>query len=85
METCSPVEAMTSSSRGSGSGFSSFARARRRFVSPDMAETTTTTWWPSFTNRSTRRATSRMRSGLPMEVPPYFWTMRDTGKPAVGR
>src|SRR4051812_38887787 len=26
-----------------------------------------------------RRATSRMRSGLPMEVPPYFWTMSDTG------
>jgi hypothetical protein len=25
-----------------------------------------------------RRATSRMRSGLPMEVPPYFWTIRDT-------
>src|SRR6476646_3273046 len=79
METCSPVEAITSSSRGSASGLSSFARPSRRLVSPDMAEGTTTSWWPSFTNRCTRRATSRMRSGLPMEVPPYFWTMRDTG------
>ena len=29
---------------------------------------------------ATRRATFRMRSGEPTEVPPYFWTMRAMGK-----
>src|SRR5688572_28708207 len=78
IDTCSPVEAITSSSRWLGSGWSSFARASRRLVSPAMAEGTTTSWWPSRAKRATRRATSRMRSGLPMEVPPYFWTINDT-------
>jgi hypothetical protein len=40
--TCSPVAATTSSSRGSGVGESSFASASSRFVSPAIAETTTT-------------------------------------------
>src|SRR6185312_5644188 len=79
MDTCSPVEAITSSSRALASGLISFASARSRFVSPAISEGTTTRRWPSFTKRWTRRATSRMRSGLPMEVPPYFWTIRDTG------
>jgi hypothetical protein len=26
-----------------------------------------------------RRATLRMRSGVPTEVPPYFWTMTMAG------
>src|SRR5688572_26758429 len=43
-----------------------------------MAEGTTTSWWPCAANRAMRRATSRIRSGLPMEVPPYFWTIRAT-------
>ena len=45
--TCSPVATIASSSRGSGSGMICFARPIRRLVSPDIAETTTTTWWPS--------------------------------------
>src|SRR5690242_13793278 len=49
-----------------------------------MAEGTTTRRWPSAAKRATRRATSRMRSGLPMEVPPYFWTMSDTAGISVG-
>src|SRR5476651_1651921 len=79
METCSPVEAITSNSRGWGSGLSSFARLSRRLVSPAIAEGTITRRWPSFAKRAMRRATSRMRSGLPIEVPPYFWTISDTG------
>jgi diguanylate cyclase (GGDEF)-like protein/PAS domain S-box-containing protein len=38
-----------------------------------------TSWWPSAAKRATRLATSRMRSGLPIEVPPYFWTISDKG------
>jgi hypothetical protein len=47
-------------------------QAMRRLVSPDMADTTTTTWWPSILNLATRSATLRMRSMEPTEVPPYF-------------
>ncbi len=79
METCSPVDAITSSSRAEASGLSSLASPSRRLVSPAIAEGTTTSLWPSSTKRATRLATSRMRSGLPMEVPPYFWTISDTG------
>jgi hypothetical protein len=31
---------------------------------------------PRFLGRHDRRATFRIRSGSPTEVPPYFWTMR---------
>src|SRR6185436_7506245 len=65
--------------RGFGSAFSSRARPRSRLVSPAIAEGTTTTWWPSFTKRAMRFATSRILSGEPIEVPPYFWTIRDKG------
>ena len=44
--TCSPVEATTSSSRSSGSGAICLASPSRRLVSPDIAETMTTTSWP---------------------------------------
>jgi hypothetical protein len=40
-----------------------------------MAETTTTSWCPCAFQRETRLATSRMRSGVPIDVPPYFWTI----------
>jgi hypothetical protein len=75
MVTCSPVEIMTSSSRASGCGETSLASAIRRLVSPLMAETTTTSWCPCAFQRETRLATSRMRSGVPIDVPPYFWTI----------
>ena len=42
MVTCSPVDAITSSSRGSGLAWMSFASAISRLVSPLMADTTTT-------------------------------------------
>ena len=64
-----------------GIGCSSLARPSRRLVSPDIAEGTTTSWWPS-RSRSARRA-GRLRGSArdcPSEVPPYFWTIRDTGR-----
>src|SRR5574340_1398766 len=76
MVTCSPVDTSMSSSRGSGWAWMPFASAISRLVSPDMAESTTTTWWPSILNLATRSATARMRSTLATEVPPYFCTMR---------
>src|SRR5512138_1067336 len=73
--TCSPVAAMTSSSRPDGLDEISLASASRRLVSPDMADTTTTSWWPCLWKCATRRATFLMRSVEPTEVPPYFWTI----------
>ena len=52
--TCSPVEAITSSSRGSGCGWISLASAIRRLVSPDIADGTTTTSWPAAFHFATR-------------------------------
>ena len=76
MVTCSPVAATTSSSRGSGFGASSFASASSRLVSPliadgdDDAADGRARW-----KCATRRATLRIRSMLPTDVPPYFWTI----------
>ena len=53
-------------------GASSAAKPSKRFVSPLMALGTTTIWWPARAHLATRRATLRMRSGEPMEVPPYL-------------
>src|SRR5262249_49357920 len=53
----------------------SFARASKRLVSPLIADTTTTSRWPSRWKRAIRRATFLIRSTLPTEVPPYFWTI----------
>jgi hypothetical protein len=75
MLTCSPVAATTSCSRSSGRGLTSRVRFSRRFVSPAIAETTTTTSWPSLWVSRARRATPLMRSVSFTEVPPYFWTM----------
>jgi hypothetical protein len=41
-----------------------------------MADTTTTRSSPRFRAATTRCATARIRSGVPTDVPPYFWTMR---------
>jgi len=70
--TCSPVEAITSSSRSSGMALICWANPSRRFVSPDIAETTTTTSCPCFCVAIARRATFLMRSMFPTEVPPNF-------------
>src|SRR5690606_9033978 len=71
------VESRTSSSRPRGFWSKARARPSKRSVSPDIAETTTTIWWPSACQRATRSATAPMRSTSPTEVPPNFWTMRD--------
>src|SRR5690606_6394532 len=75
MVTCSPVDTSTSISRGDGSSVISLARPIRRLVSPLMAETTTTTWLPCCWNLATLAATASIRSTVPTEVPPYFWTI----------
>src|SRR3954463_3466443 len=77
--TCSPVAATTSSSRGSGCGWISFASASSRLVSPAMAEGTTTPSCPAARHLAPRRATFRIRSTEPTEVPPYFWTINAMG------
>jgi hypothetical protein len=76
--TCSPVDAITSSSRGSGSAWISFASAMRRLVSPAIADGTTIRSCPAAFHFATRRATLRMRSTEPTEVPPNFWTINAT-------
>ena len=40
-----------------------------------IAEITPTTLQPSCCVSRSRRATFRIRSGVPTEVPPYFWTI----------
>src|SRR5687768_8024039 len=51
------------------------ASAIRRLVSPAIAEGTTTRSWPAAFHFATRRATLRMRSTEPTEVPPNFCTI----------
>src|SRR5439155_23262558 len=74
-DTCSPVETTTSCSRWLGRLAMSLVSLSRRLVSPAMAETTTTTSCPSLRAEIALRATLRMRSASPTEVPPYFCTM----------
>ena len=76
MVVCSPVERSTSISRSEGFCETCRARLMRLSVTPLIAETTTTTRCPASCVATTRRATLRMRCGLPTDVPPYFWTMR---------
>src|ERR1700694_3781897 len=76
--TCSPVETTTSCSRWFGLFETAPVSLSRRLVSPDMAETTTTMSWPAVRAAMARRATLRMRSTSPTDVPPYFWTMSAT-------
>ncbi len=58
MVTCSPVDKSTSSSRGLGRSWIDLASPIRRSVSPDIAETTTTTWSPRSRQPFTRLATA---------------------------
>ena len=76
IEACSPVASSTSISRAGGCALTDLASLMRRSVSPDMADTTTTTSSPAALARCTRAATAAMRSGLPIDVPPYFCTIR---------
>jgi len=49
-----------------------FGQAEQAVVSPLIAEGTTTIWWPARAHLATRLATLRMRSGEPIDVPPYL-------------
>ncbi len=73
--TCSPVDAITSSSRSSGRLVICLASPSSRLVSPDIAETMTTTSCPLRCVARQRLATLRMRSTVPTDVPPYFCTI----------
>src|SRR3990170_482691 len=74
-DTISPVDSSRSSSRSSGASVISAANASSSSVVSPIAETTTTSRSPPSTRWAMRAATPRMRSALPTEVPPYFWTM----------
>src|SRR5260221_2318880 len=74
---CSPGTRSMSIACSLGRGMISLASLIRLSVTPLMADTTTTIWSPCARYLATRRATFLMRSGLPTEVPPYFWTIRD--------
>src|SRR4030095_8670223 len=54
----------------------SWPRLISHSATPLIAETTTTTRFPASCVAMTRRATFMIRSGLPTDVPPYFWTIR---------
>lgn len=70
MDCCSPVAISTSSSRSQGVSDNSLASPISLSVTPLMAETTATTWLPSLAVSWMRRATLRMRSMVPTELPP---------------
>src|SRR6266542_6488958 len=74
----SPAVRSMSSSRGFGNGESRWAIASSSSVVWPIAETTTTTSYPSRRASTTRSATAPMRSTVSTEVPPYFWTMTAT-------
>ena len=75
METCSPVASSISISRSGGSGSIWVASSTSSSVKSPIAETTATTRLPASAAVTIRLATARMRSGVPTDVPPYFWTM----------
>src|SRR5256885_2100559 len=74
-DTCSPVDTITSTSRSLGSSWISPTSLSSRLVSPDIADTTTATRWPWRAVATQRAATLRIRSIVPTDVPPYFWTI----------
>ena len=74
--TCSPEAVSTSISRAlPWSPPMSWPMVTKRLVSPDIADTTTTTSWPWSMYPFMRCATPRIRSTSPTLVPPYFWTI----------
>ena len=74
--TCSPDATTASYSRASWTLAASRHQPASLSVVPAMAETTTATWCPAFTSRSTWRATLRILSISATEVPPNFMTSR---------
>jgi hypothetical protein len=74
--TCSPEATTASYSRASCSTEAPRHHSTSLLVVPDMADTTTATWWPASTSRLTWRATLWMRSMSATDVPPNFMTSR---------
>src|SRR5690625_2027800 len=74
---CSPVVASISNSRRSGFLAISLAKPNKRFVSPAIADGTTTTLYPAACHLATRCATFLIRSTEPIDVPPNFITITD--------
>src|SRR5574341_1055230 len=75
MVTCSPVETTTSYSLTFFPSPILPTMSTSLFVSPAMAETTTTMSWPRSFALATRPATLRILSMSATDVPPYFCTM----------
>src|SRR5216683_2257471 len=59
--------------------------ARARSPTETCSPVETTTSFPALRAASARRATLRIRSRSPTEVPPYFWTMSAMSEPARER
>ena len=78
IEIRSPAVISMSSSRGGGTGLTSWARSSRSSVESPIAETATTTSWPAFFVSAIRRATRLMLSASASDDPPYFWTTMGT-------
>src|SRR6266702_1088079 len=66
-----------------GSGWISLARATSLLVSPLISETTTTSRCPAALNAAILPATLLMRSVVPTEVQPNFWTIIPASKKAL--
>ena len=82
LEIRSPEVSSMSSSRAGGDGDTCCARSISSSVVSPIAETTTTTSLPSLRVATIRSATRLMRSAVPTDEPPYFWTTRPTAVPA---
>ena len=78
LEIRSPEVSSMSSSRAGGDGETCWARSISSSVVSPIAETTTTTSLPSLRVATIRSATRLIRSAVPTDEPPYFWTTRPT-------
>ncbi len=78
IEIRSPAVSSMSSSRSCGRSETFAARPSSSSVVLPIAETTTQTSFPPSAVATTRSATCLIRSGVPTDVPPYFWTIRPT-------
>src|SRR6478609_8067779 len=83
LEMRSPEVSSMSSSRAGGDGETCWARSISSSVVSPIAETTTTTSWPSLRVATIRSATRLIRSAVPTDEPPYFWTTSPTATPTV--
>ena len=81
MVVCSPVARSTSISRSVGFGETCVGELDEAVGhAAHGGDDDDDAGCPASCVAMTRRATLRMRSGLPTEVPPYFWTIRDIEK-----